>query len=260
MKRLILAEMVVLFRRPTARAMLAVSAGLAFVVVFVLGGLQGSSVQFNGKPIPEIMSFSGPDAGLWALQLRHFFVMPLFLLTLAGQSVAGERSSHLMREQLVRPVSRHQMLLAKLISLWLFSVVALAVGGLVSVGLASPWLGVEGPWSQWMAGFGLSVLTDLGVLALGFVLSSFFRSTAGVVIAGLMVLGVDWGVRLGLSALGFLGIKSAVGLNEFMLGTGLNLWSSVGPDWRWSSLVALGLWVAAMLSVARFRLNRLDVP
>ena len=259
MRRLIRAELAVLKRRPTAIAMLWVAVILPAVVVFIFGMLEDSEAMLNGKPIRSIIQFSGPDAAQLALRARHFFVMPLFLLTLAGQSLAGERVTHVMREQLVRPVSRDQMFLAKFLSLWTLSALTLALGAGVSLIIATPWLGMDGPWGLFFASLGLSVLTDLGILAVGFFLSSMLRSTAAVVIAGLMVLGLDLAMRLGMAGLGFLGVEGAGTISQLMLGSGLNVWSSVGDDWNITALIAIIFWSTFMLAVGRFRYSRLDI-
>jgi hypothetical protein len=85
------------------------------------------------------------------------------------------------------------------------------------------------------------------------------RSTSAVVIAGLMVLGLDLAIRLGLAGLGFLGVEGAETISQLMLGSGLNVWSSVGDEWNITALIAIIFWSTLMLVVGRFRYNRLDI-
>jgi ABC-type transport system involved in multi-copper enzyme maturation permease subunit len=260
MMRLVRAEWSVVTQRPTAKAMMWVAVALAVVVVGIYGSLQDSSLMLNGKPIGALLTFSGPDAALKALTVRHFFVIPMFLLTLAGQTLAGERASHVMREQLVRSVARQHLLAAKVLSLWAFASLTLAAGLAVSLLIATPWLGFSGPWLVLLSSAALSLLTDLGVIAVGFMLSSVLRSTAAVVISGMMILGLDWALRAGLTGLSFLGVEWAQDVSQLMLGSALSVWSIPGTDGSYLPGLGLLLWIAAGLLVARLRLSRADIP
>ncbi len=260
MKRLIAAEMRVLWRRPTGRMAAIVGTGLPVVVALLYGTLQGSTVQFNDQAIGDMLSFSGPDAASRGLFARHFYVMPLFLVALAGQSVAGERTDHMLRERAVRPVSRDQLFLSKLLSLWLFSTLSLIFGSALALLLTTPWLGVSGPWLEFMASVALSVLTEMGVIAMAVMLATWVRSSTMVVISGLLLLGLDGVFRLGLSGLGLLGVTWAPTVHQVMWGSGLGIWANVGSGWSWISAAALMGWTAIALLQGRQRFNGLDLP
>ncbi len=260
MKRLIWAEVQVLWRRPTGRMALAVGTFLPVLAAFMYGSMSDSTMELNNQAIGEMLNFSGPDAALKGLFARHFYVMPLFWVALVGQSIAGERADHMLRERAVRAVSRDQLFLSKLLSLWLFSIVSLLAGTVLSLLFATPWLGVSGPWLEFFGSVGLSVFTDLGVIAVAMMLATWVRSSTMVVVSGLLMLGLDGAIRLGLSGLGLLGITWAPTAHQIMWGSGLGVWANVGGDWSWLSFGALIVWTTVALFQARYRLNRLDLP
>ena len=98
MKALILTELFILRRRTVGSAMLWVCTVVPVVAAVLYGQLSSSDMTFNEKPLSELLAFSGPDATQVALRVLHMLV-PLFILALAGQSWAGERTSHILREQ-----------------------------------------------------------------------------------------------------------------------------------------------------------------
>ena len=254
------AEWNVLVRRPTGRLALLVGSFLPMIVTIFYCTLQDSDVQFNNKSVSELLSFSGPDAAAKGLYARHFFVMPLFLIALVGQSVAGERINHMLRERAVRPVSRDRLFLAKLWSLLCISLVTLLVGSVGSLLVATPWLGASGPWLDFLGSVGLSVLTDFSIIVVAFLIAIWVRSSTMVVISGLMLLGLDGVFRLGLSGLGVLGVSWAPTAHQMMWGSGLGIWGNTGSNWSWISLGALAGWTLSAFLLARQRWNRLDLP
>ena len=260
MRRLVEAELRVLWRRPTGRMAVIVGTLLPVVVAIFYGTLHESSVQLNDKSISELMNFSGPDAASRGLLARHFFVMPLFWFALAGHTIAGERSDHMLRERAVRPISRDHLFVAKLMSLWLVSIWTLVAGSSLSLLLTTPWLGGDGPWLDFLGSVGLSVFTDLGVIAVAMMLATWVRSSTMTVVAGLMIMGLDSVIRLGLSGRGLLGVTWAPWVHQVMWGSGLGVWSRQGADWSWLSLASLLTLTGAALLESRRRINGLDLP
>jgi ABC-type transport system involved in multi-copper enzyme maturation permease subunit len=243
--------------------MVAVSALIPLLVVLGYRSLMGdgeSGLQFNGQPIDQLISFSGPDAAQFSLRARNFFIIPLFLLFLSGQSLAGERSTHVLREQLVRPVSRTQVLLGKVAVLWAWSAISIVLNLLIALIIGTPLLGSDGPWLGIFLGHFATVFTDLGLIVFGMLLAAFARSAATVVVVGIIGLGVDWGVRLGLSGLGFLGVESATVFGAFMPGNGLNFWASIEGGWSPGAAVSLVVWTGVGTLVLQRRVASMDVP
>jgi ABC-type transport system involved in multi-copper enzyme maturation permease subunit len=182
------------------------------------------------------------------------------LLFLSGQTLAGERSTHVLREQLVRPVSRTQLLLSKVAVLWAWSTVSVLLNLSVALVIATPLLGSDGPWATIFLGHIATLFTDLGLIVFGMLISAYARSAATVVVFGMISLGADWGVRLGLSGLGFLGVESANVFGRFMPGTGLNFWASIEEGWHPEAAVCLLVWTGAMALVLQRRVASMDVP
>jgi len=263
MKRIIKAEAVVLRHRLGPKALLLVAAIIPLVVVIGYSTLasQGESgLQFNGQPLSALVSISGQDAAALALHGRNFFVMPLLLLFIAGQSLASERSTHVLREQLLRPVARTRVLWSKVIVLWALSILSVAVNAVIGLGLGGAVLGTEGEWGPVWWGHAAAIGSDLGIILFGFMLSSVLRSAAGVMAVGLMLLGLDWAVRMGLSALGFMGLESARTMLLFMPGSGLDFYRMEGGVFSIEAFACLVVWSGLVAAIAHRRMGRMDTP
>lgn len=257
------AEWLVLSQRVGARALLAIAAVIPALVVVVFLSLSGdgnASLQFNGKPLSEIVTLSGPNAASLSLRARNFFLMPLLFLVLAGQSMASERTQHVLREQLLKPVSRQRVLWSKVAVVWGVSVASLALNAVVGLGLGSLVLGAEGEWSPVLLGHLVSVFTDLAVIVFGFFLACHLRSSVGVIAVGLLLLGLDAIVRVGLKGLGLLGVDSLEWLLAAMPGTGLNMFRMDTGDFSTGAMVCLIAWSVAFAALAQRRVVQMDVP
>jgi ABC-type transport system involved in multi-copper enzyme maturation permease subunit len=263
MNPIVRAEAYVLSRRAGARALLAVSVVIPLAVVagfLALNGGGESAIQFNGKPLSEIMTFSGSSAAAMALRARNFFIVPLLLLVLCGQTLASERSNHMLREQLLRPVSRARVLWSKLAVVWGLSVVSLLANALLGLGLGGLVLGMGGDWVPVLAGHGAAVITDFSLIVFGFLLASHLRSAVGVIAVGLALLGLDWALRLGLSGLGFLGVELAPVLLSIMPGTGLQFYRVDTNALSSGAVVGLVVWTGLAVALTWRRMQRMDVP
>ena len=263
MNAIIKAEATVLRHRLGPKAMLAVAAIIPLAVVIGYAALASegeSGLQFNGQPLSELLSASGPDAAALALHGRNFFVMPLLLLFIAGQSLASERSAHILREQLLRPVSRARVLWSKVLVLWVLSILSVVLNAVVGLGLGSLVLGAGGEWGPVCLGHLAAIFSDLGIILFGFLLSSLLRSAAGVMAVGLMLLGLDWGLRMGLSALGFMGLDAARTVLLFMPGTGRGFYRMDGGAFSAEAFACLVVWSGLMAAMAHRRMGRMDAP
>ena len=259
MKTLILTELFVLRRRAVGKAMLWVCTGLPVAAALLYGQLSTSEMTFNDKPVSDLLAFSGPDATQVALRVLHVLV-PLFMLALAGQSWAGERSSHVLREQWVRPVTRSTAMWAKILSLWAMALVSLAAAAIVSLLITTPWLGSEGPWVELGVSFVMSIPCLLGLTLLASCVAQMGRSTASVIVGGLLFLGVDLGIRLGLSGLSFVGVGWASPMKNVLFGTAIGQWSTVVDGMVWESMGAMVAWLAVLTLVTWHRVERMEVP
>jgi hypothetical protein len=91
-------------------------------------------------------------------------------------------------------------------------------------------------------------------------LSSFLRSSAAVVVLGLLGLGIDFGLRQGMRALAFLGVEKAALFGPYMPGNGLNCWNVEESMFTWQPFAAVVLWTFIALAITRHRFQRMDVP
>ena len=57
-------------------------------------------------------------------------------------------------------------------------------------------------------------------------IAQFGRSTASVIVGGLLFLGIDLGIRLGLSGLAFMGVSLVAPLKSGLFGTAVSQWST----------------------------------
>ncbi len=260
MKRLIAAEWRVLMGRGSARGMLLVSAIIPILTVTVLGWAAHSDIAWNGEPIAETFRFSGPHAAALSLRARHAIFLPMFILFVTGSSLASERNSHMLRERLVRPVSRDTMLIAKMSSLVLLCALSLLLNLGLSLSIGLVWMGAEGPWSSMLLGHLLSLCTDMGLISLGLFLSTLFRSGAMVVVSGLMVFLTDQGIGAALFLLGLVGVESTSVLPMLLPSAGWNLWAVMMGESAWGAALNWLLWTTGLLFLTRTRLKHMDIP
>ena len=259
MKTLILTELFVLRRRSVGRATLWVCTGLPVAAALLYGQLSSSDMTFNEKPVSELLAFSGPDATQVALRALHV-LLPLFILALAGQSWAGERSAHVLREQCVRPVSRAMLLGAKVLSLWALALLCLLGTSVASLLITTPWLGSDGPWSDLAVSVLVSAPCLLGLTMLAACIAQFGRSTASVIVGGLLFLGIDLGIRLGLSGLAFMGVSWAAPLKSGLFGTAVGQWSTSVEGFAWGAVLGLVCWLIGLTTLAWRRVDRMEIP
>lgn len=260
MKRLIQAEWMVVSRRGATRGLLMIAAIVPILVTVILGFASESDLQLNGQNVTDMVEFSGSHAASVSLRVRHFFVLPMFILFVTGSAFAAEMSNHTLRERLIRPVSRDAMLGAKLTVLLGLCGFSLAINFVLSAILGTIWMGNNGLWVDVIVAHIVSLGTDLGLIALGLVLSTFFRSGAMVVVLGLVLFAFDKITSLGLSLLGMFGVESIGVYSAFLPSTGWNAWMVLMEGAPWVAVINLCVWTALMILCARTRLNRMDVP
>jgi ABC-2 type transport system permease protein len=171
-----------------------------FLAVTGVGPRPGEGPTFLSAVLSEGQLF--PAAAL-AIVLPVF--LPLAVAVTAGEAVAGEASAGTLKYLLVRPVSRTRLLVAKLISIVVFTlvaVVAVALSGYV-VGVSILGRGQLGTTTLSVSGTPLGTqqlllrallmvayigLSMLGVASVSLFLSTLTDSPLGAALGGLAVL------------------------------------------------------------------------
>jgi ABC-2 type transport system permease protein len=203
-------ELAKLFRRPRTYVITALLCALPFTVAVFLattrippppgqGGAFLSAVLSNGALFP---------AAAMALVMPVF--LPVSVAVLAGDAVAGEAATGTLRYLLIRPVGRTRLLVAKLISLVVFVLFAIAAvlvtslitgltmfGGEPAAGVALPadvtslsgvTITPTGLVLRLLATVAYIVVSMLGVAAIALFLSTVTDSALGAAMGALAVL------------------------------------------------------------------------
>lgn len=259
--------------RVESRAVLTRGAGLAALVVGLLVGVgavlvakavQGMAVQVtdaNGLAQQAFSQFNGVESGAWALRARNFFVLPLFLLLVTGSTLSGELADHTLREQLVRPVPRWAVLLAKLSALMVLSAATLALTGLPAVLGGTALFGAGEGHGRLALGYLASLASDLGLVSLGLLVGTFVRGAGGVVVAVIGLLMADLAAR-GAFKLASM-VLNQVALGEaaaWLPGAALAAWEGWRDGFEWGPFGGLTLLIGLCLGGTLWRLHRMDVP
>lgn len=267
-------ELLKVFTRFSGLGAIVMAAVIPLVTIGVLHLLGGTSTSTNvqGQVSQSFLTFDVVSAVGWSLWARNFILLPLMFMLATGASVAGEQSERTLRELVVRPVPRWSILAAKQIALWGLSLVTLVVGLGVTLGVG--WA-VFGPpaMDQTVAdpnesllravlGFAVSFTSDVALIALGTLVSTFVSSVGGVVMSLAVVLLVDravWALLWALSSRMF-----QVGWAGTLIEYTLTNMLGASDHWKDAFLpsqfaeCALLVIVAWALAVARF--SRTDVP
>jgi len=218
------------------------------------------SVTVQGADIGQFVTVSGPEAAAWALRMRNFFVLPMLMLLATGGTISGELTDHTMRERLVRAVPRWSILSTKVMALMLLSAATLVVTFVPAILGGVLLFGVEGSWVDLLLGYGASWLSDLGIVAFGTLLSTFFRAPGGVVVGGVLVLLADWAVRMLLTFLAFVGLEGSADLLPFLPGSALGCWQGMFNGWTAQPFLALVVMIVVCLGIAVARFSRMVIP
>lgn len=214
--------------------------------------------------------------GMWASYALMFalFVHIPFLVTLgAGDAVAGEGSAGTFRIYLTRPVSRNQILTAKLMAAATYSTGLVVWMGLLSLTIGNLWLGIgdviilddEGililAWDVALGRFALAYLFAsvmmFTVTALTFMLSVLVTNAIGPIIGTMAILIIA-------TVLAVLDIDSLAWLQTNLFTYHFRVWQFAFFDpipWPlvWESLLNLGIYAAIFTVLAFIFFQRKDI-
>jgi ABC-2 type transport system permease protein len=181
-------ELSLLLRRPRTWISLAILVALPTTIAAFVASTGLAPRPGQGPALLSEVLSNGTLFAAVALVIDMVLLLPLSVLVVAGDSVAGEAANGTLRYLLVRPVGRTHLLIAKLVSIFtyvLLAVVTVAASGYIagrllftSAGTVSSISGGP-PISQ--QGTGLRILVAVlyvGVSMLGVAAFALFLSTA----------------------------------------------------------------------------------
>lgn len=236
---------------------------LAFQWMFQNAGMGEVDAKINGNPISQMVEFSGGAVAGWALKVRNFFVLPLVLLLATAATLAGELGDQTLREVLVRPVPRWSVLAAKLLVLTSLAALTLLLTLAPALGGGLALFGAEGPTTveNVLLGYAASLLSDLGLISLALLASTFVRSVGGVVVAMMLFLMGDMAVRAVLQGMTWLGAEQAEAVQRAMPGNALSCWEGfAGASWDPAAFAGMAVVLLVGIGGTMWRFQRMDVP
>jgi len=272
---LLWAESVKLLSRSSARLGLVLAAGLGLVAPLLLTMVANSGMVVNGAAVSDTLAASAPMAARWALSIRNLWLMQALVLLLATQSFAGELQARTLREDLVRPVPRTAVLLAKVGAVALWIGLSLVLQYLVATVAGLVLFGTGGPWRDVAMGYLATFGADLSFAAVAFAAAALVRSVPGTLVGVLLFIVfeklVAWFLYVAEGAKGMLppemnqvpAVVDWVFASQPMLPSaawGIGGELSVGNDVLLVTWAALGLYFLGGLLVAERRFAWSDVP
>lgn len=271
---LVRGEVYKLFSRPLVRFALVLSVAIGLVVPWIGSGfLENATV--GGRSGSELAPTDAAAWAIWALYVRNSYVMRLFVVLAGAAVLAGEFAERTLREDLLRPVSKLELVLAKWIGLSAFvaaTLVLTAVAGAAAGALLGGGVGDVGALLTCLA---LTWAADTGFSALVLAISAVSSTVAGTVAGVLLFVIADT------SAWAFLGLVSwAVGLAQtqgatvelpewvdvailcepWLPSSAFNAWTQYEGALVWQNWAALVVVTLLSLTFAHRALERRDVP
>ncbi len=129
--------------------------------------------------------------------------IPFLIMLVAGDVVAGEGAAGTFRITLIRRISRFQILLAKLIATYFYTIILITFFAIMSLGLGSLWLGIgdlvvfdegililpqEMAWVRFALAFVFATFVMLVVTTLCFMFSSMVNNGIGPIIGAMSII------------------------------------------------------------------------
>lgn len=263
-----------LLTRSSARLGLVLAIAVGVLGPMLLRFFSDTEFELNGAPT-AMATFLFPRAEHDAtggqfvtLRLRNQLLFPLLLMWLAAASCAGEYRSGTLREDLLRPVSRSQVLLAKWGALLSWIALSLALSWVVSAATGALLFGLEGHWLALISGYGSSLASDAMLAALTLLVALICRSVPGTLVGMFLawVVGVLSGFALNVaSALLSVDHEPArwiEALNPWLPNQAAFAWIGCAPSEAWVGphFGSIALTTAVCLFLGAWIFRRLDVP
>jgi ABC-2 type transport system permease protein len=235
------------------RTYLGLAAAIIAPTLFVVA-LAMQSGSPNDVPFGRYVRDTGLAAPLVLLTFGSIWLFPLIASLVAGDIVAAEDGNGTLKTILTRSVTRGQVFAAKVGAAVTYSVLALALMAAVSITEATiawgfnPITSLSGTTvSAWrglalvLASLGVYALPLLAITAIGVLLSTVTRNSAGAVVGALMI-------ALLMQLIGIL--PGVGGIKPYLLTTQFDSWHGflrTPIDWE---PITRGGWVSAIYAAA----------
>ena len=212
---MIIVELIKMLCRPRTWLIIGMLVALPTLVAVLLAITDLGPRPGTGPPFLSAVLSDGTQFPLAALGVVLPLLLPIAVAVLGGDAIAGESQSGTLRYLLVRPVGRTHLLLAKLVTIVAFVLLAVFVVAAVSYAEGRLMLGqapATGTASlsggstltqqelTWRTGLALGyvIISMLGVAAVALFFSTLTRSsigaalgTLGLLVASTVLLGLD---------------------------------------------------------------------
>ena len=228
-----------------------------------------SEMMVNGTPMGEMYSATAPEGLSWSVWTRNFWLIRLFIVALAAQSLAGELVQGTLRDDLMQPVRRGAVVAAKWAALVTWDIIAMSLGVLLGAGLGMGLFGTSDGWTDPLLAAGVSILCDAAIAALALAAATLTRSVAMTLVAVLLALLLDFMTGIALTVAAMVAevadvpllLESTLQLRPWLPSSAFNAWSSFGgtDPILWQSYASLALITGGCLAVAVVRFSRTDV-
>jgi ABC-2 type transport system permease protein len=211
---MITVELIKMLRRPRTWLIIGMLIALPTLVAVLLAITDLGPRPGTGPPFLSAVLSDGTLFPLAALGVVLPLLLPIAVAVLGGDAIAGESQTGTLRYLLVRPVGRTQLLLAKLVTVVAFVLLAVLIVAAVSYAEGRLLLGQapatgtvslsgstltqqELAWRTALA-LGYVIISMLGVAAIALFFSTLTRSsigaalgTVGILVASTVLLGLD---------------------------------------------------------------------
>ena len=171
-------ELVKLARRPRTWVSLALLCGLPVLVAVFVAVTHLAPPPGQGPALLSAVLSSGSLFPAAALAIVLPIFLPVAVAVVAGDSVAGEASAGMLRCLLARPAGRSRLLLAKLVALMVFVLVAVALVALTAYVTGALLFGSQ---PVGVSSAGLTSLPATSLSGSGLTLVQILLRTAGAV-------------------------------------------------------------------------------
>ncbi len=265
------AETIKLLSRTSARLGLIAAIVLGLLVPLVLYWLGNAGMQMNGAEVADTLGADAPTALNWSLRFVHWsFIMRAFVILLGTLSVAGEFSAKTLREDLLRPVPRVGVLMAKWAALTTWIGLFLGILWLISAVLALILFGSDGGWRDPATAYLVAGLCNVSFAGLVLAIAVCVRSVAISIVGVFLFLVLNTFVGWGLTVASWVSemaempwaLEFAVQARPWLPSSAWGAWYgfAVGEPWIWQNFAAMGLITAVVAVVAAAVFEWIDIP